>query len=112
MNGQEIRDRLLHSYERSYDIVKPSEVTAIHTPVQATTMATKYKESRAGGSAVMSMRIFKGRRTERPGRRNIDNLTEWIEPKRFARGRKYRIPTDMYTLVTGIFLRTNRLRTA
>lgn len=26
MNGQEIRDRLLHSYERSYDIVKPSEV--------------------------------------------------------------------------------------
>ena len=26
MNGQEIRDRLLHSYERSYDIVKPKEV--------------------------------------------------------------------------------------
>ena len=30
MNGQEIRDRLLHSYERSYDIVKPSEVNG-HT---------------------------------------------------------------------------------
>ena len=29
MNGQEIRDRLLHSYERSYDIVKPSEVKDI-----------------------------------------------------------------------------------
>ena len=29
MNGQEIRDRLLHSYERSYDIVKPSEVNGI-----------------------------------------------------------------------------------
>ena len=25
MNGQEIRDRLLHSYERSYDIVKPKQ---------------------------------------------------------------------------------------
>ena len=23
MNGQEIRDRLLHSYERSYDLVSP-----------------------------------------------------------------------------------------
>ena len=30
MNGQEIRDRLLHSYDRSYDIVKPSEVNG-HT---------------------------------------------------------------------------------
>ena len=26
MNGQEIRDRLLHSYERSYDLVRPKEI--------------------------------------------------------------------------------------
>ena len=26
MNGQEIRDRLLHSYERSYDLVRRKEL--------------------------------------------------------------------------------------
>ena len=26
MNGQEIRDRLLHSYERSYDLVNRKEL--------------------------------------------------------------------------------------
>jgi glutathione peroxidase-family protein len=45
MNGQEIRDRLLHSYERSYDIVKPSEVNG-HT-YDACASYRALKESRA-----------------------------------------------------------------
>ena len=84
MNGQEIRDRLLHSYERSYDIVKPSEVNG-HTY----DACASYHES--GAKYVLSKKA---------------------ELWWFARGRKYRIPTTCTRWSPVFFLRTNRLRTA
>ena len=64
MNGQEIRDRLLHSYERSYDIVKPSEVNghtydACASYTRAAQNTCSQRKQSCGGSAVMSMRILK-----------------------------------------------------
>ena len=114
MNGQEIRDRLLHSYERSYDIVKPSEVNG-HTY----DACASYHES--GAKYVLSKKAelwrischehayFKA--VEELNDQDVEtfltDLTEW-----FARGRKYRIPTTCTRWSPVFFLRTNRLRTA
>ena len=88
MNGQEIRDRLLHSYERSYDIVKPSEVNG-HTY----DACASYHES--GAKYVLSKKAelwrischehayFKA--VEELNDQDVEtfltDLTEWIEPK-------------------------------
>ena len=93
MNGQEIRDRLLHSYERSYDIVKPSEVNG-HTY----DACASYHES--GAKYVLSKKAelwrischehayFKA--VEELNDQDVEtfltDLTEWIEPKGGSRG--------------------------
>ena len=87
MNGQEIRDRLLHSYERRYDIVKPSEVNG-HTY----DACASYHES--GAKYVLSKKAelwrischehayFKA--VEELNDQDVEtfltDLTEWIEP--------------------------------
>lgn len=119
MNGQEIRDRMLHSYERSYDIVKPSEVNG-HTY----DACASYHES--GAKYVLSKKAelwrischehayFKA--VEELNDQDVEtfltDLTEWIEPKVVREGRKYRIPTTCTRWSPVFFLRTNRLRTA
>ena len=88
MNGQEIRDRLLHSYERSYDIVKPSEVNG-HTY----DACASYHES--GAKYVLSKKAELWRISchehayfkvvEELNDQDVEtfltDLTEWIEPK-------------------------------
>ena len=97
MNGQEIRDRLLHSYERSYDIVKPSEVNG-HTY----DACASYHES--GAKYVLSKKAelwrischehayFKA--VEELNDQDVEtfltDLTEWIEPKVVREGTGYR----------------------
>ena len=88
MNGQEIRDRLLHSYERSYDIVKPSEVNG-HTY----DACASYHES--GAKYVLSKKA--------DVETFLTDLTEWIEPKVVREGKEVPDTDHMYTLVTGIF---------
>ena len=110
MNGQEIRDRLLHSYERSYDIVKPSEVNG-HTY----DACASYHES--GAKYVLSKKAelwrischehayFKA--VEELNDQDVEtfltDLTEWIEPKVVREGKEVPDTDHMYTLVTGIF---------
>lgn len=95
MNGQEIRDRLLHSYERSYDIVKPSEVNG-HTY----DACASYHES--GAKYVLSKKAelwrischehayFKA--VEELNDQDVEtfltDLTEWIEPKVVREGKE------------------------
>ena len=109
MNGQEIRDRLLHSYE-SYDIVKPSEVNG-HTY----DACASYHES--GAKYVLSKKAelwrischehayFKA--VEELNDQDVEtfltDLTEWIEPKVVREGKEVPDTDHMYTLVTGIF---------
>ena len=103
MNGQEIRDRMLHSYERSYDIVKPSEVNG-HTY----DACASYHES--GAKYVLSKKAELWRISchEHAYFKAVEELSQrW-----FARGRKYRIPTTCTRWSPVFFLRTNRLRTA
>lgn len=113
MNGQEIRDRLLHSYERSYDIVKPSEVNG-HTY----DACASYHES--GAKYVLSKKAelwrischehayFKA--VEKLNDQDVEtfltDLTEWIEPKVVREGKEVPDTDHMYTLVTGIFCMT------
>ena len=109
-SGQEIRDRLLHSYERSYDIVKPSEVNG-HTY----DACASYHES--GAKYVLSKKAelwrischehayFKA--VEELNDQDVEtfltDLTEWIEPKVVREGKEVPDTDHMYTLVTGIF---------
>ena len=106
MNGQEIRDRLLHSYERSYDIVKPSEVNG-HTY----DACASYHES--GAKYVLSKKAelwrischehayFKA--VEELNDQDVEtfltDLTEWIEPKVVREGKEVPDTDHMYTLV-------------
>ena len=91
MNGQEIRDRLLHSYERSYDIVKPSEVNG-HTY----DACASYHES--GAKYVLSKKAELWRIS--------------CHEHAYFKAVKYRIPTTCTRWSPVFFLRTNRLRTA
>ena len=93
MNGQEIRDRLLHSYERSYDIVKPSEVNG-HTY----DACASYHES--GAKYVLSKKAELWRISchEHAYFKAVEGSTGY-RPHVHA-GHRY------------FFLRTNRLRTA
>ena len=119
MNGQEIRDRLLHSYERSYDIVKPSEVNG-HTYDACAShheSGAKYvlsKKAELWRISCHEHAYFKA--VEELNDQDVEtfltDLTEWIEPKVVREGKEVPDTDHMYTLVTGIFLRTNRLRTA
>ena len=92
MNGQEIRDRLLHSYERSYDIVKPSEVNG-HTY----DACASYHES--GAKYVLSKKAELWRISchEHAYFKAVEEL------KVVREGKEVPDTDHMYTLVTGIF---------
>ncbi|MDD7740311.1 MAG: hypothetical protein SOT28_05850 [Fusicatenibacter sp.] len=110
MNGQELMQKLLHSYERSYDITAPCQVNG-HTY----DAAAYFNESGAKYVLTKKAELWRISCYEDVYFRVTDHLDEaavdeflndfinWIEPKVVRGGKEVPDTDHMYTLVTGIF---------
>ena len=110
MNAQELMQKLLHSYERSFDITTPCEVNG-HTY----DASAYYNETGAKYVLVKKAELWRISCYENVYFRVVEELTgqdveeflndlvTWIEPKVVRRGKDVPDADHMYTLVTGIF---------